>query len=156
MATASDAKGAGKEFPFLKSGAEFRESLRDGREVWYGGELVADVTTHPALAGGIAVLAEMYDDQLNPETQELVTFVRDDGARVSQAFMVPRSKDDLAKRRLCAEHFMRKTFGVFGRQLDMISTTASACTGCSRCCASTIRSALRATSATSTGRRRTT
>lgn len=123
MATINDATKPGTAFPFLKSGAEFRESLRDGREVWYGGELVDDVTTHPALAGGIDVLAEMYDDQLAPETQELVTFVREDGQRVSQAFMVPRSREDLAKRRLCAEHFIRKTFGVFGRQMDMISTT---------------------------------
>ena len=42
---------------FLMTGDEYRESLRDGREVWYRGVKVLDVTTHPALAGGIDLLA---------------------------------------------------------------------------------------------------
>ena len=37
---------AGKKRPF--TGAEFLESLRDGREVYIYGERVKDVTTHPA------------------------------------------------------------------------------------------------------------
>ena len=30
------------------TGAEYLESLRDGREIWLYGERVADVTAHPA------------------------------------------------------------------------------------------------------------
>jgi 4-hydroxyphenylacetate 3-monooxygenase len=30
------------------TGAEYLESLRDGREIWLYGERVEDVTTHPA------------------------------------------------------------------------------------------------------------
>ncbi|MFF0296176.1 4-hydroxyphenylacetate 3-hydroxylase N-terminal domain-containing protein [Kitasatospora sp. NPDC004615] len=30
------------------TGAEYLESLRDGREVWIYGERVKDITTHPA------------------------------------------------------------------------------------------------------------
>ena len=37
---------AGKGRPF--TGAEYLESLRDGREVYIYGERVEDVTTHPA------------------------------------------------------------------------------------------------------------
>ena len=37
---------AGLARPF--TGAEYLESLRDGREVYIYGERVADVTTHPA------------------------------------------------------------------------------------------------------------
>jgi len=36
----------GKQRPF--TGAEFLETLRDGREVYIYGERVDDVTTHPA------------------------------------------------------------------------------------------------------------
>ena len=32
----------------IRTGAEYRESIRDGREVWMNGERVTDVTTHPA------------------------------------------------------------------------------------------------------------
>jgi len=31
----------------LKTGDEYRESLRDGRDVWIMGERIEDVTTHP-------------------------------------------------------------------------------------------------------------
>ena len=107
----------------LMSGDQYRESLRDGRAVFYRGERVDDVTTHPAIRGGIDMLAESYDDQLDPEHSDLLTFVRDDGARVSRAWMIPRSRDDLRSRRACIEYLARKTFGIFGRQMDMIATT---------------------------------
>ena len=38
---------ADKTRPF--TGAEYLESLRDGREVYINGERVEDVTTHPAM-----------------------------------------------------------------------------------------------------------
>ena len=34
------------------TGEEYRESLRDGREIWIHGERVEDVTTHPAFRNG--------------------------------------------------------------------------------------------------------
>ena len=33
----------------LRTGDEYRESIRDGREVWIDGEKVLDVPSHPAL-----------------------------------------------------------------------------------------------------------
>ena len=35
--------------PMIRTGEEYRESMRDGREVWIDGERVHDVTTHPAV-----------------------------------------------------------------------------------------------------------
>jgi 4-hydroxyphenylacetate 3-monooxygenase len=107
---------------FIKSGEEYKESLRDGREVWYDGERVEDVTKHPAFAGGIDILADMYDDQLREDTRDVTTYVRGDGARIGMGFVIPRSPEDLRARGECAEHYFRKTFGVFGRQIDMIPT----------------------------------
>lgn len=111
------------ERTFLKTGDEYRASLRDGREVWYQGERIEDVTTHPATAGGIDLIARSYDEQHDPGTQDILTFVREDGARISKAWMVPRTKADLKSRRESIEHIARATFGVFGRQMDMIATT---------------------------------
>ena len=104
---------------FLMTGDEYRESLRDGREIWYRGEKVLNVTTHPALAGGIDLLAEAYDQQHDPEFREVLTFEREDGARVSTAWMIPRSREDLRSRRACVEHLAKRTFGVFGRQMRL-------------------------------------
>ena len=33
----------------IRTGAHYREGLRNGREVWIDGERVADVGAHPAL-----------------------------------------------------------------------------------------------------------
>jgi 4-hydroxyphenylacetate 3-monooxygenase len=118
MATKTD-----KRATFLKTGDEYRESLRDGREVWYKGERIEDVTTHPATAGGIDLLAAGYDAQHNPESRDVLTFERADGARVSKAWMVPRTKGDLESRRESIEFLAMQNFGIFGRQLDMISST---------------------------------
>jgi 4-hydroxyphenylacetate 3-monooxygenase len=107
----------------LMTGDRFRESLRDGREVWYKGERVEDVTTHPATSGGIDLLAAAYDAQHDPETHDTLTFEREDGARVSKAWMVPRTKEDLKRRRESVEFLAMQSFGIFGRQLDMIACT---------------------------------
>jgi 4-hydroxyphenylacetate 3-monooxygenase len=32
----------------IRTGEEYRDSIRDGREVWIDGERVKDVTEHPA------------------------------------------------------------------------------------------------------------
>ena len=108
---------------FLKNGEQFKESLRDGRLVWYRGERVEDVTTHPATAGGIDWLASLYDMQHAPEHRELMTYVREDGQRVTRVWQVPRTRDDLRLRRELVELTSRQTLGFFGRQLDNIALT---------------------------------
>lgn len=108
---------------FLRNGDEYRASLHDGREVWYQGEPVEDVTTHFSTAGGVDLIARAYDEQRSEPTRDILTFVRDDGARISKAWMVPRTREDLRSRREAVEHLAQSYFGVFGRQMDMIATT---------------------------------
>ena len=43
------------------TGAEYLESLRDGREVYVYGERVKDVTTHPAFRNAARSIARLYD-----------------------------------------------------------------------------------------------
>ena len=45
----------------IRTGEEYRESLRDGREVWIGGERVADVTVHPQVRPLVDARARIYD-----------------------------------------------------------------------------------------------
>ena len=53
----------------IRTGDEYRESIRDGREVWIDGERVADVTTHPAFKPIVDVRARIYDLAHDPTTQ---------------------------------------------------------------------------------------
>jgi 4-hydroxyphenylacetate 3-monooxygenase len=108
---------------FVRTSDEYRESLRDGREVWYRGERIEDVTTHPATAGLVDVVARLFDSQHLPETQDVTTYLREDGQRVSACWLAPRTREELALRRLCCEHFAWETFGIVGRAPDMISWT---------------------------------
>src|SRR5690554_998726 len=81
-------------------GKAFLESLRDGREVWLHGEKVKDVTTHPAFAGVTQTLAGLYDMQHAAETREKMTYVDEDGVRVSTSYLPPKTYDELIQRRV--------------------------------------------------------
>ena len=62
---------AGKKRPF--TGAEFLESLRDGREVYIYGERVKDVTVHPAFRNSAASVALLYDALHDKATKDVLT-----------------------------------------------------------------------------------
>ena len=55
----------------LRTPDEFRNSLKDGRVVYYKGERVEDVTVHPVLKIGVDSSAVDYELAENPETREL-------------------------------------------------------------------------------------
>jgi 4-hydroxyphenylacetate 3-monooxygenase len=112
-----------RETTYVRNGEAYRRSLQDGRQVFYAGEPIDDVTAHPATAGGIEVIADLYEDQLRPETQNVLTYTREDGARVTASYFLPRTKDHLRWRRQGIEHVARRTYGMFGRGIDMISQT---------------------------------
>ena len=67
----------------MRTGQEYLESLRDGRRLYVGGELIEDVTTHPKTRGYAEQIARYYDLHLDPEHQDVLTFVDDDGNRQS-------------------------------------------------------------------------
>ena len=50
-----------------QTGAEYLESLRDGRTVFIYGERVSDVTTHPAFRNGAR--SRLYDALHDPKTK---------------------------------------------------------------------------------------
>ncbi|WP_046178126.1 4-hydroxyphenylacetate 3-hydroxylase N-terminal domain-containing protein [Domibacillus tundrae] len=112
--------------PHLMTGEQYKESLRDGRRVIDAqGNKIADVTTHPALKRGIDNLAKIYDSQFDPETRDITTFVSpEDGKRYSTGWLVPKTKEDLKRRREMLRLSTYHTFGVFGRPNDYGSMMA--------------------------------
>ena len=55
------------------TGAEYLESIRDGREIWIYGERVKDVTTHPAFRNTARMIARLYDALHDPERKDVLT-----------------------------------------------------------------------------------
>ena len=68
----------GKRRPY--TGAEYRESLRDGREVYIDGERVADVTAHPAFRNAVRSLSRLSDSLHDPARRDLLTVPTDTGS----------------------------------------------------------------------------
>ena len=64
---------ADKRRPY--TGAEYIQSLRDGREVYIDGERVADVTAHPAFRNSVRSIARLYDALHDPKRRDLLISV---------------------------------------------------------------------------------
>ncbi len=77
--------------PGLRTGAEYRESLRDGRKVWVLGEgAVDDVTTHPATRAMVDEYVAWYDRHFDPAWQDTLL---NDG--LPWGYTLPKRADDL-------------------------------------------------------------
>ena len=81
----------------LRTPAEYVESLRDDREIWYRGERVDDVTTHPVIGKAVRHAVIDYEMAESEHYRELATY-EEDGEQHSRYFKVPRTADDLRKR----------------------------------------------------------
>ena len=107
----------------IRRGAEYLESLKDGRRLWLMGQRVEDVTTHPALAGCARSVAAVYDLQHDVAHQELLTMPSPStGQPVSRAYLLPRSVDDLARQRRMYERLVRRSGGVAARLPQHLAT----------------------------------
>ena len=95
--------------PSLRTGAQYREALRDGRRIWVVGEgLIDDVTTHPATRAMVEEYVAWYDRHFDPAWQDVVLTPADaQGARMPVGYVVPRSAEDL---RMMGRCFSATTF----------------------------------------------
>ena len=111
-----------------RTGREYLEGLRSQeREVWLGGERVHDVTTHPALASGARAIASLYDMQSEPQLKDMMTYRSPTtGSPVGLSFIIPRTQDDLVRRREMMLRWARATCGMMGRSPDFMNVTFAA------------------------------
>jgi 4-hydroxyphenylacetate 3-monooxygenase len=111
-----------------RTGAEYVKGLQaQEREVWYDGRRVTDVTAHPALARGVRSIAALYDMQHDPKLQDEMTYVSPTtGDRVGLSFIVPRTREELERRRTMMLHWARATCGMMGRTPDFMNVTFAA------------------------------
>jgi 4-hydroxyphenylacetate 3-monooxygenase len=96
----------------VRTGDEYRESIRDGRAVWIDGERVEDVPTHPAFKPIVDVRARIYDLAHEDETADAMTYVDDDGGRCAIGLKPPVSRDDWDAKRLAVDTVLDDIGGV--------------------------------------------
>jgi 4-hydroxyphenylacetate 3-monooxygenase len=104
-----------------RRGSQVLERLRARPPaIWYTGEPVKDVTTHPALRGGVHTLARLYD--LQWEHAEVTLYDSPTtGHKVARSFMMPRTHEELASISRAMKVWEDYTHGMMGRVPDYIS-----------------------------------
>lgn len=109
---------AGKQRPF--TGAEFLESLRDGREVYIYGERVDDVTRHPAFRNSAVSVAKLYDALHDQKSRDVLTAATDTGSGgyTHKFFKVARSREEVVAQRDAIAAWARISYGWMGRSPD--------------------------------------
>jgi 4-hydroxyphenylacetate 3-monooxygenase len=103
----------------IRTGEEYRESIRDGREVWIDGDRVTDVTTHPMFKPVVDARARIYDMAHEAATQEAMSYVDPEtGERNCIANRLPHEQQDWWDKRDAADLVMREVKGVITRVGD--------------------------------------
>jgi 4-hydroxyphenylacetate 3-monooxygenase len=106
----------------MRSGNEYIEGLRDGRAVYINGELVQDVTTHPAFRDAVRSVANLYDIASDPANAGTLTCESPyDDSPMNLSFLIPRTEDDLVRRRKALRRLSEATFGLMGRTPDHVA-----------------------------------
>ncbi len=103
----------------IRTGDEYRESIRDGREIWIDGERVEDVTTHPSFKPLVDVRARIYDLAHEPETSEAMAYVDvETGELCPTGSKLPLTKEDWQAKRLAVETVLDDIGGIVTRVGD--------------------------------------
>ncbi|GAB2027348.1 4-hydroxyphenylacetate 3-hydroxylase N-terminal domain-containing protein [Lactovum odontotermitis] len=94
-------------------------NLNDGREVYFAGGRLTDLTAEPTFARTLAVIQRYYKLR---ETDPTLSFTGEDGSSISKLFLTPHSAEDLAEKRAVYEKIARESFGMLGRTPDFIDS----------------------------------
>src|SRR3954468_8434146 len=103
-----------------QTGAEYLESLRDGREVYIYGERVDDVTTHPAFRNTARMTARLFDALHDKKhSDKLLLPTATDGKGMTHAFFkAPKTLEESIAGRDAIAEWQRLTYGWMGRAPD--------------------------------------
>ena len=108
-----------------RRGAQILQRLRERPPtLWYQGKQIKDVTTHPALRGGVATLAKLYDLQWQNPAVSLFDSPTT-GDKVGRSFLIPRTMEDLRSVTAAMRIWQDYTHGMMGRAPDYINRAIS-------------------------------
>jgi 4-hydroxyphenylacetate 3-monooxygenase len=101
----------------IRSGQDYRESIRDGRQVWIDGERVTDVPGHPAFRPIVDIRARIYDMAQEPGHRSTMTYL-DGDERHAVAYKPPREQSDWQAKRDAVNAVLTDVGGVVTRVGD--------------------------------------
>ncbi len=102
----------------IRTGDEYRESIRDGRVVFMNGEKVPDVTTHPMFKPLVDIRARIYDMQHEAATAPVMTYHDDNNEPFSVGLKLPYTQDDWQAKRKSTDAVFDDIGGVVTRVGD--------------------------------------
>jgi 4-hydroxyphenylacetate 3-monooxygenase len=106
----------------MRTRETYIETLRDGRQVMLDGAPVEDVTRHPAFERQVARIAELYERAHDSANQRLWYREPTSGRQHSAMWLVPKSADDLKRRRELHTFWAEGTYGLMGRTPDHVAS----------------------------------
>jgi 4-hydroxyphenylacetate 3-monooxygenase len=101
----------------IRTGQQYRDSVRDGRRVWINGERVADVTRHPMFRPLVDIRARIYDMQHEAATRSVLAY-QDQGEWNAVANKLPRTQEDWWLKRRATDTVLEAIGGVVTRVGD--------------------------------------
>jgi len=108
----------------IRTGEQYINAVKSRKpEIWLEGRKVENVMDEPVLRQTVLEIAKLYDLQHDQDYQDEITHICEEtGERVNNSFLVPRSLEDLKKRRAAFEAYAKATFGLMGRSPDFLNT----------------------------------
>src|SRR5690348_13820924 len=96
----------------LRTGAQYRDSLRDGRQVWINGERVKDVATHAAFKPIVDIRARIYDMAQEEKFRPVMAYRDPEGNQENCiGYKLPHTREDWAAKRLAIDTVMKEING---------------------------------------------
>jgi 4-hydroxyphenylacetate 3-monooxygenase len=105
------------EFDMIRTGRQYLDSIRDGREVYINGGRVADVTRHAMLEPLIGIRARIYDMQHEAATRAVLAY-QHEGEWNAIANKLPRAESDWHEKRRATDTVLDAVGGVVTRVGD--------------------------------------
>ena len=101
----------------IRTGQEYIESIRDGREVYVNGEKVTDVPSHPMFKPLVDIRARVYDMQHEPATRHIMAY-QDNGEVFATGLRLPKLRRDWWDKRRATNAVFDEIGGVVTRVGD--------------------------------------
>jgi len=101
----------------IRTGEQYRDSIREGREIYIDGERVEDVTVHPSFKPLVDIRAKIYDMQHEAAHLDVMTVVQD-GEVNAIGNALPFEQEDWWAKRRATDHVMNEIGGVVTRVGD--------------------------------------
>ncbi len=101
----------------IRTGDEYIDSIRDGREVYVGGEKVRDVASHPMFKPLVDIRARIYDMQHDARTRHIMAY-EEDGEWSAIGNKLPHTQADWWDKRRATDTLLEDIGGIVTRVGD--------------------------------------